>query len=221
MSIDEQSITIRQQLWPDENLERQFMSHEKLGERILLAQKHGWHFHPMDSAKTSGIAQWRHHLKLDKTQPHPFHRDEKDSMGFWKIGRPSWFDIVWDSKQLRHPTDDYGLKRHRDGAYNWRQVPVKLTDKGITVEQPAKLDDDENDSTRGCLGDMILTEQRMTTAQRIQQVIPQGYRRAELAQRPDIDPARAEMTSYLAEYLAAKAVKKPTRLYDSHGQPLA
>src|SRR6185369_13227792 len=40
IGIDEQSAIIRSELWPNEVLQRQFMSHEKLGERLVLAQKH-------------------------------------------------------------------------------------------------------------------------------------------------------------------------------------
>jgi hypothetical protein len=221
ISIDDQAIKIQSELWPDEQLQREFMSHEKLGERLTLAQKHGWHFQPCDSAKTAGIAQWRHHLRVDRRQPHPFHRDEKDEHGLWKIGRPSWFDIV-DSKQFRAPIDDYGLKRHRDGAYNWRQVPVKLTDKGMTIEQPAKLEDDENDATRMLLAGASFgpTEHSMTMTQKIASVIPVGYHRQELEQRTDIDPTTKHLTAEMAEFLAKRGLKKPPKLVDTHGQVL-
>lgn len=145
VGIDDQAIQVRSELWPNEDLQVHMMSHEKLGERLTLNQKHGWHFHPCDSDKRAGISQWRHFLRPDRSQPHPFHRDEKEIDGLWKLGRPAWFDVVED-RQLLVPVDDKGLKRHRDGAFNWRNVPIKLTDKGLSMEQPAKKDDDENDS---------------------------------------------------------------------------
>lgn len=144
-SIDEQSVAIRKDLWPNEVFERQMMSHEKLGERITLSTKHQWFFQPCDSSKTAGIPQWRHFLQTDRSQPHPFHRDEKGVDGSWKLGRPAFFDIVADD-QFFSPQDDYGLKNHRDSAYNWRMRKVKLTESGMTVEQPMKADDDEVDS---------------------------------------------------------------------------
>jgi len=218
LGIDEQAITVRSELWPKENIDIQMMSHEKLGERLVLAQKHGWHFQPCDSAKEAGVPQWRHFLRPDRSQPHPFHRDEKTLDGLWKLGRPAWFDIVEDD-QFIAPRDDRGLKRHRDGAYNWRKVPVKLTDKGYTVEQPAKLDDDENDSTRMVLSRFGPVEQPMTQAQKVQAVIPQGYHKDELAQRTDIDANQAHLTAQMAEFLARKqmGIHKPT-LYDEFGQ---
>lgn len=218
VGIDEQAVIIRSELWPDEQLQREFMSHEKLGERLVLAQKHGWHFQPCDSAKTAGIAQWRHFLRPDRSQPHPFHRDEKDLNGLWRLGRPAWFDIV-DDAQFFSPVDDKGLKRHRDGAFNWRQVPIKLTDKGLTVEQPAKMDDDENDSTRMLTAGFGPITVPLTQTQRVQQLIPSGYHKADLARTRH--PNDAQMTGALAEWLAQKSVpqNKPT-LIDAWGQRL-
>ena len=205
IGIDEQAIVIRAGLWPDEDVQTHLMSHEKLGERMVLNSKHGWHFQPCDSAKTAGIAQWRHFLRPDRSQPHPFHRDEKGQDGLWRLGRPAWLDIVADD-QFIHPIDDYGLKRHRDGAFNWRQVPVKLTDKGLTVEQPAKMDDDENDSTRMILVRFGPMEKAITPAQRVQAAIPSGYHKHELAESKH--PNDAAMTGEMAEWLAKKQLGK-------------
>ncbi len=71
VGIDDQAIAIKASLWPNEDLQREMMSHEKLGERLVLNSKHGWHFQPMESAKTAGLAQWRHFLTCDHHRPHP------------------------------------------------------------------------------------------------------------------------------------------------------
>jgi len=217
--IDEQAVSVRSELWPQENVEIHLMSHEKLGERNVLNQKHGWHFQPCDSAKTAGIAQWRHFLKPDRTQPHPFHRDEKALDGLWKLGRPAWFDIV-DDRQFHAPIDDLGMKRHRDGAFNWRQVPIKLTDKGLTIEQPAKVDDDEVDSTRQLLTRFGNPDKPMTQAQRVQSLIPTAFRQAELA-KTDMHPNEQYMANQMATFLAKRqlGLDKP-KLVDAFGQPL-
>lgn len=219
VGIDEQAVKVRSELWPQENVEINLMSHEKLGERMVLNSKHGWHFQPCDSAKTAGIAQWRHFLKPDRSQPHPFHPDEKAIDGLWKLGRPAWFDIV-DDRQFFAPVDDIGLKRHRDGAFNWRQVPVKLTDKGFTVEQPAKMEDDENDSCRMLLVGFGNLDKAMTQAQKLEAMIPKGYHVNELQER-NLSPDQVAMTSDLAYILAKKsiALKKPG-LVDEYGQSL-
>jgi hypothetical protein len=141
VGIDEQAVAVRRDMWPGENIQREFMSHEKLGERMVLNSKHGWHFHPCESAKTAGIPQWRHYLVCDRTQAHPFHRDERMPDGLWKLGRPSWFDIV-DDDQLIAPRDDRGLKTHRDQAYHWKMRKVEETKSGMTVEQPMKANED-------------------------------------------------------------------------------
>lgn len=219
VGIDEQAVIIRSELWPDETFEREDMSHEKLGERMVLNSKHGWHFNPfMDISKHAGVAQWRHYLQTDRSQPHPFHRDEKGEDGRWKLGRPAWFDIVSD-RQFISPVDDAGMKRHRDGAFNWRNVPIKLTDKGLTVEQPAKKDDDEVDSTRGILVRFGPIDQPATESQKIHALIAPGYHHSELM--ATMHPNQAHMTSEMAEWLVKKSLKKkgdvPT---DEFGQPL-
>lgn len=220
VSIDDQSVAVRRDMWPDETIEREWMSHEKLGERILLNSKHGWHFYPCASGKESGWQEWRHYLQCDRTQSHPFHRDEKGVDGLWKLGRPAFFDIVADD-QLRHRKDDLGLKVHRDSAFNQRRRPVKVTDSGMTVDQPVKMGDDPNDATRQIFSASFGPKQRaMTVTQKLEAAIPVGYRRSELAQRTDMSPNQQHLTAEMAEYLAKKTVKKKRPMRDWYGQPL-
>ena len=220
VGIDEQSVAVRKDMWPDEDIQREFMSHEKLGERMVLNEKHGWHFQPCDSAKTAGIAQWRHFLRVDRTKPHPFHRDEKELDGMWKLGRPSWFDIV-DDDQFITPRDDHGLKTHRNQAYNWKMRKVEETKSGMTVEQPMKADEDSCDATRALTagGSFGPTESLPTPAQRLAALIPAGYHTEELRER--LDPNQAAMTAEMAKYMAEKQMnlRKPP-LVDAWGQPL-
>jgi len=213
MALDDQVLAIHGALWPNEQLQREFMSHEKLGERITLNQKHGWHFQPCDSGKESGVSQWRHYLRSDRSQPHPFHRDEKTIDGRWKLGRPAYFDIVSD-EQFIAPIDDFGMKRHRDSAFNWRKVPPKLTEKGLTVEQPAKVNDDEVDSTRSIFAASGFgpLQKSMTPEERLQSMVPEAYRPQQMAER-QVHPNQAAMTSEIAMMLAKKALGgggKPT-----------
>jgi hypothetical protein len=211
-------MAVKAGLWEGEQLHREMMSHEKLGERMVLNSKHGWHFQPCDSAKTAGLAQWRHFLTCDHHKPHPFHRDEKGMDGLWKIGCPSWFDIVADD-QFYSPTDDYGLKRHRDGAYNWKRRKVKVTESGLTVDEPMKMDDDENDSTRSLLAGQPFGQiQSMSESQKIQALIPEQYRAAQMKER-HVHPNQAAMTSEIAMILAKKQLGgggKPA-IYDEFG----
>lgn len=207
-TIGDMHVAVKGRMWPRENIEREFMSHEKLGEQLVLNGEHGWHFHPCDSAKTAGIAQWRHFLRPDKSKPHPFHRDEKEVNGLWKIGCPAWFDIVVPEQfHVVDMKDDLGLKTHRSQAYHWKMRKVEETKSGMTVEQPMKADEDSCDSTRMLTVAFGPAVQNMTTAQKIQSIIPQGYHDSELAQRTDMSPDQKAMTSDLAMYFARKAIK--------------
>ncbi len=223
MGVDDQSVAIRRDMWPDENIERQWMSHEQLGARLLLASKHDWHFHPCDSGKESGWTAWRHYLRTDRSQPHPFHTDNKNSdTGMWRLGRPAFFDVVVHG-QLRGPIDDLGLKTHRMSAYTQRRRPPKLTESGFTADQPVKADDDPNDSTRMIFASPSFgpQERRMTRSQKFQALIPEGYHRHELAKRTDISPNQAHMAGEMAEWLAKKELGlKKRKLVDPWGQEI-
>lgn len=220
IGIDDQAVTVRNDMWPDESIQRQFMSHEKLGERLVLAQKHRWTFQPCDSAKTAGIPQWRHYLLPDRTKPHPFHRDEKELDGRWKLGCPSYFEIV-DDDQFITPRDDKGLKVHRNQAYGWKMRKVEETKSGMTVEQPMKAEEDTCDSVRMLFTAFGPLQKPMTPSQKLNALIPRGYRPHELAER-QISPNQAAMTADLAYILASKAMKARTpQRTDEFGQVIA
>ncbi len=222
-TIGEMQTQVKARMWPDEKIEREFMSHEKRGELLVMNGEHGWHFQPCDSAKTAGIAQWRHFLRADKSKPHPFHRDEKDKdSGLWKIGCPSWFDIVTSEQfDVARMKDDLGLKVHRDQAYKWKMRKVEETKSGMTVEQPMKVDEDSCDATRMLTVAFGPIAGMMTPAQRVQAAIPAGYHRTELATRKDMSPDTQHLTAEFAEWLAKRRVnlKKPA-LVDEFGQML-
>ncbi len=88
-----------------------------------------------------------------------------------------------------------------------------MTDTGLTVDEPMKMDDDENDSVRFLLagGTFGPSDMQMTQQQKLNALIPVGYRKHELAQRKDIHPNQAKMTGDLAEYFAKKTMnlRKP------------
>ena len=223
VNIEEQAISVRRDMWPDENIERQWMSHEKLGERMLLSDKQSWFFKPCDSSKESGWSAWRHYLRVDPSQPHPFHTDKRDeNTGLWKLGRPAFFDVVVHN-QLRNPIDDHGLKIHRDSSFNQRRRVVKLTETGLTVDQPVKAGDDPNDSTRMIFASPSFgpLARAMTQAQKLQSLIPEGYRKTELARRTDIHPDVKAMTAEFAEWQAQRTMnlKRPP-IVDEYGNAL-
>lgn len=222
-TIGDMQTYVRARMWPDEKIEREFMSHEKRGELLVMNGEHGWHFQPCDSAKTAGIAQWRHFLRADTSKPHPFHRDEKDKdSGLWKIGCPAWFDIVTsDQFDVPRMKDDLGLKVHREQAYKWKMRKVEETKSGMTVEQPMKADEDSCDATRMLTVAFGPMPSSMTPQQKLNAIIPAGYHRSELAARVDIPPDIAQMTGDIAEFLAKRtfALKQPKRS-DEFGQEI-
>lgn len=221
VGLDEQSVTVKRDMWAEEKIDRQLRSHEKLGEQITLNTMHGWHFGACESGKWAGVPQWRHYLVCDRSQPHPFHRDEKLPDGLWKLGRPAWFDIV-DDDQFVMPRDDRGLKTHRDQAFKWRTRKVEETKSGIAVEQPMKKDEDSCDSTRMLTSGTAFgpASAKPNEAQKLTALIPKGYTRQELLEG-DTPPDIAQMTGDIAEFLAKRTMnlKKPP-LVDQFGQTI-
>lgn len=141
------------------------MSHEKKGERLVLQSNYQFMFSECQFTKEAGIPQWRNLLRVDRTQPHPFHQDrlltekecaeQKLPHGSFSIGRPNFFDVVEDD-QVQIPRDDRGLAIHRAQTVNWKRKKVKLAVSGLTDDRPMKEEDDANDATR-----MILAEDSM------------------------------------------------------------
>lgn len=142
------------------------MSHEALGERKLLNYQFFFNFVACQSGKEDGVPQWRNLLRVDKHQPHPFHQDVQKDDGTWTLGRPNWFDVVADD-QLTNPRDDAGLAIHRAQTWNWKRRKVSITSTGIQKDNPLKLEDDANDSTRMILKDSSLSAVPLSLKQRV------------------------------------------------------
>jgi hypothetical protein len=149
--VDDMAEAAKKAMGPDAAARRYFdetqfvqrwvMSHEAKSTRDTLLVKHGLMFVPGKFGKTDGIDQWRHFLRVDKKKPHPFKPDEQLPDGSWRLGRPSFFDVVADD-QLFSPRDDAGLKTHREQVLAWRWRPAKLTASGLQIEQPVKAFED-------------------------------------------------------------------------------
>lgn len=217
--LDDQVTAIKAAMWPGEleRIKQQSCSHEKLGERLTLNQKFGFSFQPCDKDKWSGIPEWIHLLYADKSQPHPFHEDTRNEDGLWKLGRPAWFDIVADG-QLESPRDDDGLKTHRDEAFNWKKRKVKLTETGLTAEQPMKVDDDTGDATRQLIRKLAPIVP-LTAEQKVQRQLPVHV--PEILARTDLDPAQRQLSVLFIENEAKQMLErlKPPET-DQFGQPL-
>jgi len=220
VSINRIGVALKMAMWPAREpfykgefaqIIQQLSSHEKKGERLILNGEMGFAFQPCDKEKMSGISQWRHYLQIDKKKPHPFHEDKKLEDGTWDIGCPAWFDIV-DDDQFDAPRDDRGLRTHRDQAYTWKYKKIKVTESGVTTEQPMKIADDTNDSTRMLIVAMGPPVIEKTREERIVDHIPLAYRWENLRKRTDLDEAQKEMSF---NYVRARAEKIVGGKYDA------
>jgi hypothetical protein len=147
-SIDDQADTIKAEVY--ESVAKWLMSHEKLGERMTLRDKHKLPFNGFSHYKPEdGVAQWRHLSRPNHLVPNSF-KDDEEVDGKWKIGDCDLFYIV-DDDQLVEPKDDHGHLHLRRQIAHWEYVPVKLTESGQTVQKPAKVDEDGCDALKGVL----------------------------------------------------------------------
>jgi len=139
------------------------MSHEALNEKIILVREYGLLFSTAQFGKTDGVAQWRSLLRVDKRLPHPFHKDEyNETTGTWKLGRPNFFDVVYDRYEAK-AKGDMAVAVHQ--VKNWLRVKTKVTTTGLQSDQPRKGDEDTCDSTRMILAESTLTAAPLTAAQ--------------------------------------------------------
>jgi hypothetical protein len=85
------------------------------------------------------------------TRPHPFKDDEKvlDADGEWtgiyRLGCPYIFFLV---ERIEAPRDDRDFKTFREHVEHQRMTPQKLTEKGMTDEEPMKYKSDFGDCFR-------------------------------------------------------------------------
>ena len=148
-SIDDQALAVKPQVM--EKVESWQMSHERTGEMMTLQQKYGLPFQKFQNYRAEdGVPQWRHLSRIDRTKPHPFREDEKDSEGMYKLGDCTLFYVV-DDDQRYAPKDDRGHRLLREQVAAWEYVPIRLTATGQTRQKPSKINDDMCDSLKGVL----------------------------------------------------------------------
>ncbi len=158
------------------------MSHEAKSERDTFRIKYSLPFQAGDSKKTAGIAQMRHYLRVDKTQPHPFKEDTPLADGTWALGCANFYWIV-DDDQLEQPRNDAGLKRWREEIVDWRWRPTPLTDSGMSKDEPVKAFDDAQDSIRFITCQWMPQMTRLTDDQRQERALPE-YLQMQNAPKP-------------------------------------
>jgi len=182
ISIDDQAIEVKGEMYPNEKVVTWQMSHERTGEMLTLRQKYNLPFNKFQYyKKEDGVAQWRHLSKCDHTKPNPFKVDfELD--GEYKLGRPQLFYIV-DDDQTVFARDDRGHKLFREQVSTWEYVPVKLTENGQTIQQPSKVNDDMLDAFRGILALFGPQAEGLTLDETVEAAMPEQYTIAEMRKR--------------------------------------
>lgn len=183
------------------------MSHEKSGEMKVLREKYGLPFQKTKNYhRTDGVAQWNYLCRPDKTKSHPFRDDLQNPDKTYVLGRPKMYYIVADDQKVS-PRDDHGFKIHREQLRGWRWVTVKLTENGLTEEQPSKAFDDSCDSTKMILHDWVAWATELTDQEQSEAKKPENLRAVNIALEAESLPSD-ELTSRVASRSAFDALQK-------------
>lgn len=186
-----------------EDVTRWRMSHEAKSERDTYRAKFGMPFIACQSAKTAGLSQWRHYLRVDRSRPHPFRDDERGEDGRYRLGCPGLFDVVADD-QLLEPRDDYGLATHRRQAASWRYAPDRMSVTGLPQTLPMKADEDSADSTRMITAEWGPSETPYTEREQEELALPETLRAESVLELP---PERFDFALIKRDYELAKVRK--------------
>lgn len=197
--LDNMALAVLEMVSPEERkkIVRWKMSHEKKGERDTYRMKYGLTFKACEFGKTDGIPEWRHYLRCDHSQPHPFYDDELLSdevvidgvvkKATWLIGCPAMFYVIGgDQRQFSAINDsgDKDLVIHRQQVVNWEYRRSVETDTGLSVEQPVKAREDSCDSTRMVTSGWGPGAASLTDEEAIDEVLPLPIKRAQINQLP-------------------------------------
>ncbi len=211
-SIDDQAMAIKADLYPEEMsmIQSWQMSHERTGEMLTLKQKYQLPFGKFQYYKAEdGVAQWKHMSMRDRSKKNPFKADPLVN-GLYELGRPTLYYIV-DDDQSAFAKDDLGCKLLLDQVSSWEYVPVKLTEQGLTVQKPSKVNDDHPDVVKSLVAYFGAVAAGLTDAEKRERTIPPNLRFDAIEARMDSQPleqTEREIKSHDAWAGLAELVKK-------------
>ncbi len=146
-------------------------SHEQKALRDVLRMIYSLPFQACNPKRAGGVEQWKHYMRPDMTEPHPFKPGE---MGLCK------FYMIVDDDQLIKPVDDAGLAMARAELPEWRWRQPVLTVSGLLDERPQKQYDNVANSIQMILTHFSLTATPLTSAEQVTAAIPPHLRYDEL-----------------------------------------
>jgi hypothetical protein len=189
------------------------MSHEAKAVRDIYRMVYGLPFQPCNPKRDGGVAQLRHYLRADYSQPHPFR------VGVNGLSR--MYLIVENEDQRLRPSDDAGLKLAREQLQEWRMRPATLTAQGFLDERPMKVDDDVGNMLMMIFAHFRLHAAPLTEGERITASIPSHLRYDTLlANSPyqrGLTPEQ-ELAHLMALKHARKNVAKDVENFDEWGE---
>jgi hypothetical protein len=177
-------------------------SHEQKALRDVLRMIYALPFQACNPKSAGGVEQWKHYMKPDFNEPHPF---KPERQGLCK------FYMVVDDDQIDTPRNDAGLAMARLELPEWRWRQQILTVSGLMDERPAKQYDNVANSIQMILTHFSLTATPLTTAERVEAAIPPHLRYDELLKNSPFEKGLTpsqEMAHLFALQHARRKVKR-------------
>lgn len=144
------------------------MSHEAKAVRDIYRMVYGLGFQACNPKRDGGVAQLRHYLRTDYSQPHPFRPDRN--------GLSRMYMIVENVDERDRPTGDAGLKLLREQLPEWRWRAPQLTAGGFLNERPMKVNDDVGNMMMMIFTHFQLYATPLTEQERVIAAIPPELR---------------------------------------------
>ena len=154
------------------------MSHEQANVRGIYREFYGLPWQPCNPKAAGGIEQFRHFLRVDYSQPHPFRQGAKGLAGLY---------FIVDEDQLEGHYDDFGLHLWREQFPEWFWRDPVLTETGQPPEKPIKLNDDCGNSLMMVFNHFSLMPQPLGEEERREQKLPERLR-IDAARRGEVVP---------------------------------
>lgn len=192
------------------------MSHEQKAVRDVYRMVYGLPFQACNPKRDGGVAQIRHYLRYDTSQPHPFRPGH--------VGLSRMYIIVENEDQRQRPSGDAGMQIVNDQLPEWRMRPAELTSQGFLDERPLKKDDDIGNMLMMIFTHFRLHATPLTEQEQIVAAIPEALRYDALLANSPFErglTAEQELAHLFALKRARMDVRGTIERFNEYGERLS
>jgi len=213
-------------------------SHERTDVQKVMRNVFGLPVQGINPGSDGGVDTLNLLQRVDYSLAHPIIPGKKGYTRFFlvvedDITRPCVIDmqpvtygdgkIVYEPMPYREtlsPDELHDADLFRYQCRNWRLRDPYMTSKGEIEGDLLKMNDDHGNGLMMLFYDGCVQAVPLTGEERMDAMVPPGYRKEELAQRTDMDSMQKAMTQWWVEREIRKQLKPKEVATDDYGQPL-